>query len=114
MMLYSVNSNTTYQVIYKFMYLTYNEKSKTLEKEHHIQHEGWNQRVTTHQSTTIIFSFLFLFMLKLALLKLCQLETLAITNFSILLVWAVLLSFCHILMHTFDSAYGKLSHVIWQ
>lgn len=65
MLLYSVNSNSTYPAIYKFMYLTYNEKSKTLEKEHHIQHVDWNQRVTTHQSTTIIFSFLFLFMLKL-------------------------------------------------
>lgn len=38
MLLYSVNSNSTYPAIYKFMYLTYNEKSKTLEKEHHIQH----------------------------------------------------------------------------
>lgn len=26
----------------KFMYLTYNEKSKTLEKAHRIQHEDWN------------------------------------------------------------------------
>ena len=38
----SVLSNTMYRAICKFMYLTYNEKSKTLEKARHIQHEDCN------------------------------------------------------------------------
>lgn len=65
------------------MFLTWNEKSKTLEKERTRTATGYR----TPQSTTIIFSFLFLFMLNLTSQKLCQLETFPLANFFSHSVW---------------------------